>query len=110
MHDSFFQCHFITSIRLKIRFTRAQVSYNADSRTGVEDASTYGKIDSEINKDKGIYLGIEDEDNHESSTEEDGLEDVWNEMSMALELTKVSLQTAIATRQTSSSFSPIYFI
>ncbi|PON77400.1 Helicase ARIP [Trema orientale] len=56
--------------------------------TCVEDASPCEEVDSEVKKDKGIYLGVDDEESHESSTEEDGLEDVWNEFSMALELTK----------------------
>lgn len=42
----------------------------------------------EIKKEKGVYVGIEDEDDHQTDTVEDGLEDIWKEMSMALECTK----------------------
>ncbi|XP_041015309.1 protein CHROMATIN REMODELING 35-like isoform X2 [Juglans microcarpa x Juglans regia] len=42
----------------------------------------------EIKGEKGVYVGIDDEDNHQTDAEEDGLEDMWKEMSMALECSK----------------------
>ncbi|KAL5555496.1 hypothetical protein UlMin_037732 [Ulmus minor] len=36
----------------------------------------------------GVYVGVEDEDDHQASIEDDGLGDIWNEMSMAVEVTK----------------------
>ncbi|KAG2705733.1 hypothetical protein I3760_05G070300 [Carya illinoinensis] len=42
----------------------------------------------EIKKDKGVYVGVEDEDNHQTDSEDDGLEDMWKEMTMALECSK----------------------
>ncbi|XP_062076840.1 protein CHROMATIN REMODELING 35-like isoform X2 [Humulus lupulus] len=68
-----------------------EVRDHSDSKTSEEVASPDEEIDSEIKKDNGIYLGVEDGDEDLSITEEDGLEDVWNEMSMALELTKDSV-------------------
>ena len=65
---------------------------NLTDRRDVEDANLYGKTDDEIKTDKDVYLGVEDEDHHENSTEDDGLENIWNEMSMALEVSKVLLQ------------------
>lgn len=48
--------------------------------------------ETEIKNDPGVYVGVEDDDNHQTDTEEDdGLGDIWNEMSMALESNKVSL-------------------
>ena len=69
----------------------------SDSRTCVEDASPYGEIDFEIKKAKGIYLGVVDEEEDANTTEGDDLEDIWNELSMTLALTKVSFRTAVAT-------------
>ncbi|KAF4375475.1 hypothetical protein F8388_024134 [Cannabis sativa] len=63
-----------------------EVGDHADSKSAEEDSSPDEEIESEIKKDYGIYLGVNDVD--ESGMEDDGLEDAWNEMSMALELTK----------------------
>ncbi|KAM7261354.1 hypothetical protein ACFE04_008721 [Oxalis oulophora] len=40
----------------------------------------------EVIKDKGVYLGVEDDDDNE--IEDDGLGDIWMDMSMALEFSK----------------------
>ncbi|KAG7975985.1 hypothetical protein I3843_06G125900 [Carya illinoinensis] len=42
----------------------------------------------EIKGEKGVYVGIDDEENHQNDAEDDGLEDMWKEMSMALECSK----------------------
>ena len=47
-----------------------------------------------IHKDKGVYLGGENdiqEDDHESTAEDDGLSDIWKQMNIALEYSKVLL-------------------
>lgn len=42
--------------------------------------------ETEMNKDPGVYVGVEDE---ESTEDDDGLGDAWMEMSMAIESSKV---------------------
>ncbi|KAG8655909.1 protein CHROMATIN REMODELING 35 [Manihot esculenta] len=40
-------------------------------------------------RDKGVFVGIEEfDDDNQSKTEDDGLGDIWNEMSLALECSK----------------------
>ncbi|XP_058744150.1 protein CHROMATIN REMODELING 35 [Vicia villosa] len=39
-------------------------------------------------KDKGVYVGVHEEDNHEVDAVDDGLDDIWREMSMAIETSK----------------------
>lgn len=58
-------------------------SYTA--KGGAQQEEPRGEL--EIKKEKGEYVGIEDEDNHPDA-EDDGLEDIWKEMSMALECSK----------------------
>ncbi|KAK4562631.1 hypothetical protein RGQ29_005223 [Quercus rubra] len=58
-------------------------SYTA--KGGAQQEEPRGEL--EIKKEKGEYIGIEDEDNHPDA-EDDGLEDIWKEMSMALECSK----------------------
>lgn len=59
-------------------------SFPAKGEAPQEEAS--GEL--EIKKEKGVYVGVEDEDNHQTETEDDGLEDIWKEMTMALECSK----------------------
>lgn len=41
-------------------------------------------------RNKGVFVGVEEYDyNSQSKTEDDGLGDIWKEMSVALECTKV---------------------
>ena len=80
---------------------------NLTARRDVEDANLYGKTEVEIKTDRGVYLGVEDEGDHENSTEDDGLENIWNEMSMALEVSKVSLKRSIAIRERLFFLSPV---
>ncbi|KAJ4716575.1 protein CHROMATIN REMODELING 35-like [Melia azedarach] len=51
-----------------------------------ERVSTAGEI--EVEKDKGIYVGVEEDGDDQTKTEDDGLGNIWQEMSMALEISK----------------------
>ena len=42
-----------------------------------------------IKRDKGVYVGVEDDDDGQSEPEDDGLGDIWKEMSVAMECSKV---------------------
>ncbi|XP_056164159.1 protein CHROMATIN REMODELING 35 isoform X2 [Syzygium oleosum] len=44
--------------------------------------------ETEIKKDKGVYVGVDNEDDHLTKVVDDGLGDIWNEMTMALECSK----------------------
>ncbi|CAI8607536.1 unnamed protein product [Vicia faba] len=39
-------------------------------------------------KDKGVYVGVPEEEDHEVDAVDDGLDDIWREMSMAIETSK----------------------
>jgi len=39
---------------------------------------------------KGVYVGVLEEEEDDIDIEDDGLEDIWKEMSMAIECSKVS--------------------
>lgn len=43
----------------------------------------------DVEKDKGVYVGVEDEDEDDQANRDDGLGDIWQELSMALECSKV---------------------
>lgn len=51
-----------------------------------EKVSLTSEID--IKKNKGVYLGVEEDVDTQTETEDDGLGDIWQEMSMALEFSK----------------------
>lgn len=38
---------------------------------------------------KGVYVGVQGEEEDKADTEDDGLQDIWKEMSMAIECSKV---------------------
>lgn len=59
----------------------------SNNRACLKDTRLSGEI--EIEKDKGVYVGVGDQSNQETDDEGDGLENVWMEMSMALEASKV---------------------
>jgi len=41
-------------------------------------------------EDNGVYIGVKEEEDHQVDTaDNEGLEDIWKEMSMALECSKV---------------------
>ncbi|KDP41751.1 hypothetical protein JCGZ_26769 [Jatropha curcas] len=54
------------------------------------DADIKRDIGTNIQRDKGVYVGAEeyDDDQYEPAPEDDGLGDIWNEMSVALECSK----------------------
>ncbi|XP_060667483.1 protein CHROMATIN REMODELING 35 isoform X2 [Ziziphus jujuba] len=57
-----------------------------DSRAWTEHKRL--SAETELKKDKGVYLGVEDLSDQQTDDEDDGLEDVWKEMSMVLETSK----------------------
>ncbi|GMN55732.1 hypothetical protein TIFTF001_024843 [Ficus carica] len=60
----------------------------ANRRARLEPININGGTNTDVNRDKGVYVGVEDESDSEDSAAEDGLQDMWNEMSMALEFSK----------------------
>ncbi|KAI3434308.1 uncharacterized protein J3R85_006565, partial [Psidium guajava] len=44
--------------------------------------------ETETEKDKGVYVGVDNEDDHLTKVIDDGLGDIWTEMTMALECSK----------------------
>ncbi|KAJ7950471.1 Protein CHROMATIN REMODELING 35-like [Quillaja saponaria] len=63
------------------------IRYSAESEAQKEEeASLAGK--DEKNKDRGVYVGVKEEDNQHIDNEDDGLQDIWKEMKMALECSK----------------------
>lgn len=63
-----------------------QISDNVGRRIQGEVVSLTGEPDSK--KDKGVYVGVED-DEVDTEIKDDGLGDIWKEMSFALECSKV---------------------
>uniref|UniRef100_A0A5B7AIW7 Putative SNF2 domain-containing protein CLASSY 2-like n=1 Tax=Davidia involucrata TaxID=16924 RepID=A0A5B7AIW7_DAVIN len=62
------------------------------TRALVEENSSFAG-ESELRKDKGIYVGVEDdmeieEGDHQTNSDYDGLADIWKEMTFALECSK----------------------
>ena len=45
----------------------------------------------ERTKDKGVYVGVEDDMETQEGNDYDGLDDIWKEMTVALECSKVLL-------------------
>ena len=52
-----------------------QVREHEDSRASAEDTSLFAETVTEKKKDDGVYVGVEDEENHDTDLEDDGLED-----------------------------------
>ncbi|KAL4318611.1 hypothetical protein GQ457_18G017250 [Hibiscus cannabinus] len=44
--------------------------------------------ETDLKKDEGVYLGVEEDADTQSANGDDGLGDIWQEMSMALEISK----------------------
>lgn len=42
-----------------------------------------------VEKNKGVFVGVEEDDDNQTKIEDDGLGDIWQEMSMAMEISKV---------------------
>ncbi|KAE8724674.1 isoflavone reductase-like protein [Hibiscus syriacus] len=47
--------------------------------------------ETDLKKDEGVYLGVEEDSDTQNENGDDGLGDIWQEMSMALEISKVFL-------------------
>lgn len=75
----------IYSLRVNLQ-ARGQV----DRRVIVRDTNLSRGSDAEIERDRGVYVGVDEESDTENGIVDDGLEDIWNEMSMGLEFSKVS--------------------
>lgn len=54
----------------------------------VEDkVSVNGEI--AVEKDRGVYVGVEEDDDNQTEIERDDLGEIWQEMYMSLEVSKV---------------------
>ena len=56
-----------------------------------KDKGDVGKDEDDIEKDKGAFIGFQEEDSPQADARDDGLEDIWREMSMAIKCSKVRL-------------------
>lgn len=64
-----------------------QIQIHPDRKNYEKLVSLAGELEM---RDKGVFVGIEEfDDDNQSKTEDDGLGDIWNEMSLALECSKV---------------------
>lgn len=61
------------------------------SKSSRESVLLTGEVETESTKDKGVYVGTDDleESDELSDTNSDGLGDIWNQMTVALECSKV---------------------
>lgn len=50
----------------------------------------------DVQKDKGVYLGVEEDFDDENESKDDGLGDIWKEMTMALECSKDAFEDPLA--------------
>ncbi|KAL0384052.1 UNVERIFIED_CONTAM: protein CHROMATIN REMODELING 35 [Sesamum radiatum] len=80
-------------------FVRNQSSREADAYVDEEAEPTHSGAVAETIKDKGEYVGtdddMEDESGELSDANSDGLGDIWNEMTVALECSKDATEDAI---------------
>ncbi|KAH9696338.1 protein CHROMATIN REMODELING 35 [Citrus sinensis] len=67
--------------------TEIQVRGNVDSMVRIEEQVRLGG-ETVVEKDKGVYVGVEGDDDNQKKAEDDGLGDIWQEMSMAMEISK----------------------
>lgn len=81
-----------------------QVRAQVDRRVILQDANISRGNDAEIKRDRGVYVGVDEESDSENGIVDDGLEDIWNEMSMGLEFSKVSLDRSIAINKIAFTF------
>lgn len=65
--------------------------WNSERSKSSQEAVLTGEAETGSTKDKGVYVGTDDlEDSDElSDTNSDGLGDIWNQMTVALECSKV---------------------
>ena len=58
---------------------------------GKDGKGSIGNDEGDIEKDKGAFIGFQEEDDPQAGDKDDGLDDIWREMSMAIECSKVWL-------------------
>lgn len=63
------------------------IAYHGESEDLKIETGLTGKGD--IKRDKGVYVGVLEEENDQVDTKDEELEDIWKEMSMAMECSKV---------------------
>ncbi|KAK6159502.1 hypothetical protein DH2020_006816 [Rehmannia glutinosa] len=69
-----------------------------DRSRNSRDADAHVASETEFPKDKGVYVGTDEdmlEDNQLSDTNSDGLGDIWNEMTVALECSKDAVEDGL---------------
>ncbi|KAL2326434.1 hypothetical protein Fmac_025492 [Flemingia macrophylla] len=75
---------------LKMNGYQPLIPYTGESKDLKIETSMVGKVmagKGKARSDKGAYIGVQ-EDEDQVDTEDDGLEDIWKEMSMAIETSK----------------------
>lgn len=80
-------CYYGIKIRGYFENTFKLQGYPQNRIKREEEVSLVGEI--AIEKDQGVYVGVEEDYDDRKKTEDDGLGDIWQEMSMALECSKV---------------------
>lgn len=76
---------------LKMIGHHSPIRYNEESEDQKIETSVAGKGDTSKGNtgvSKGVYIGVQEEEDQQVHTEDDGLEDIWKEMSMAIECSK----------------------
>ncbi|KAI4295486.1 hypothetical protein L6164_035529 [Bauhinia variegata] len=61
------------------------IAYHAESEARKHKRSLPAEDNASRDRDRGVYVGVKEEENHAI---DDGLEDIWREMSMSLECSK----------------------
>ncbi|XP_057428626.1 protein CHROMATIN REMODELING 35-like [Lotus japonicus] len=74
----------LQSPALRMMGYRAPIAYHGESEDLKFEPTRAAK--DKTQRDKGVYVGVQEED--EVDTEDDGLDDIWREMSMAVECSK----------------------
>ncbi|XP_019453437.1 PREDICTED: protein CHROMATIN REMODELING 35-like [Lupinus angustifolius] len=59
-----------------------------DKGKHLADKGDIGKDKGDISRDKGVYVGVEEEEDDQVDTKDEELDDIWREMSMAIECSK----------------------
>ncbi|KAJ0010292.1 hypothetical protein Pint_34760 [Pistacia integerrima] len=80
--------HFLTKDIMVRGYVENIIKVGGDTQkiNQMKEESLVGEI--AINKDPGVYVGVEEDDDDKTKAEDDGLGDIWQEMSMALECSK----------------------
>lgn len=73
----------------KMREEKVTLSSKADIKSRSNSVATKPIADAvDVQKDKGVYVGVEEDFDDENASKDDGLGDIWKEMNMALEYSK----------------------